>query len=308
MRIFFVSDLHGSTRCWRKFLNAARFYKADWLVMGGDAAGKHLVPLVHENSVWRASFQGKDFEVETTAELATLEARLEDAGAYPLRTDRDVIAALNADPDLVEDTLRPLILQRAEKWVELATDRLGIETRCVVGLGNDDYGDEMAIFRQGPLLCPGDGLTELDGFWLGSIGWSNVTPWRTNREKPEPDLAVMMSSLVTPDPGRTIWNIHVPPFNSTLDTAPRLSHNLRVELVAGSPDFIPVGSTAVADGLREWQPLLSLHGHIHESRGIVRMGGATVVNPGSEYEQGTLLGAVIGVVPGKVEQCQLVVA
>ena len=181
--------------------------------------------------------------------------------------------------------------------------------RCVIGLGNDDYDDLAPIFDGGPTSCPPDGLTELDGFWLGTIGWSNVTPWRTHREKTEPELASMIDELAaTPDPTRTIWNVHVPPFGSGLDTAPRLSQDLRVELVAGSPDFIPVGSTAVADGIRSQQPLLSLHGHIHESRGIVKVGGSTVVNPGSEYDQGTLLGAVITVKPGKVEQCQLVVA
>ena len=158
------------------------------------------------------------------------------------------------------------------------------------------------------MISPPDGLTELDGFTIGTVGWSNPTPWHTNREKPEADLRVLIDTLQTGDRSTTIWNIHVPPFGSSLDTAPRLSDDLRIELVGGSPDFIPVGSTAVADGLRQFQPLLSLHGHIHESRGVVKVGGSTVVNPGSEYDQGTLLGAVIRVKPGKVEQCQLVVA
>lgn len=177
-----------------------------------------------------------------------------------------------------------------------------------MGLGNDDFDELGPIFNEAPMLCPADGLAELDGFWLGTVGWSNPTPWHTNREKPEPELASMVESLASTDPGRTIWNIHVPPYGSTLDTAPRLTHDLRIELVGGSPDFIPVGSTAVAAGLREMQPLLSLHGHIHESRGVVRIGSTTVVNPGSEYDQGSLLGAVIRVSPGKVEQCQLVIA
>jgi Icc-related predicted phosphoesterase len=309
MRIFFASDLHGSDRCFRKFLNAAAFYKADWLVMGGDAAGKQLVPLVQEKSTWTGQFQGARLKANTAHELDELERQLSDHGGYPLRTEADFVEQLKSDQGLVESTLHDLIFERAEAWVELARERVGTGVRCIIGLGNDDYDDLAAVFDAGPTQCPPDGLIQVDDFWLGTVGWSNVTPWRTHREKPEPDLTTMVDALAaTPDPTRTIWNVHVPPFGSTLDTAPRLDDDLRVQLVGGSPDFIPVGSTAVADGITVHQPLLSLHGHIHESRGIVKVGGTTVVNPGSEYDQGTLLGALITVRPGKVEQCQLVVA
>lgn len=308
MRIFFASDLHGSTRCFRKFLNAAKFYKADWLVMGGDAAGKHLVPVVGDRGTWRTAFQGVRFEAETADELQKLEGRLADLGAYTLRTDFEFVERLSADQALVESTLRDLIVERAWTWVQLARERIGSSTRCVMGLGNDDFDELGAIFNEGPMTSPPDGVSELDGFWLGTLGWSNPTPWHTNREKTEPELAAMVEALATSEPSRTIWNIHVPPYGSTLDSAPRLSGDLRIELVGGSPDFIPVGSTAVAAGIREHQPLLSLHGHVHESRGVVRIGASTVVNPGSEYDQGALLGAVIRVKPGKVEQCQLVIA
>ena len=69
MRIFFASDLHGSDRCYRKFLNAATFYKADWIVMGGDAAGKQMVPLVRIDGTWTGTFQGARLKAETDREL-----------------------------------------------------------------------------------------------------------------------------------------------------------------------------------------------------------------------------------------------
>ena len=46
MKIFFATDIHGSEVCWRKFLNAAAFYKADLVVLGGDVTGKAMVPIV----------------------------------------------------------------------------------------------------------------------------------------------------------------------------------------------------------------------------------------------------------------------
>lgn len=309
MKLFFASDLHGSNRCFRKFLNAARFYGVDWLVMGGDAAGKQLVPFVRHGSAWISTFQGANLRAETTNELEAIETNLAELGAYTLRTDVETVAQMRVDQQLVEDTLHDLIVRRAEEWVDLANDRLTEKTRCLIGLGNDDFDDLEPIFNRGRLTCPPDGLHELDGFWVGSVGWSNVTPWRTNREKTEPELKQLIDDLAaTPDPQRTIYNVHVPPFDSGLDRAPRLSKDLRIELVGGSPDFISVGSTAVADGIREHQPLLSLHGHIHESRGVVKWGATTVLNSGSEYDQGTLLGAIVEVVPGRVKQAQLVAA
>ena len=43
--IFYVADIHGSDVCFRKWLNAGRFYGADVLVIGGDLTGKVLLPI-----------------------------------------------------------------------------------------------------------------------------------------------------------------------------------------------------------------------------------------------------------------------
>ena len=307
MRIFFASDLHGSNRCFRKFLNAAAFYKADWLIMGGDAAGKHLVPIVRESSAWRASFQGADFEATTEDELVTLEGRLADHGAYSVRTDREFVAQLQASPELVEDTLRDLIVSRAWDWVQLARDRIGASTRLVMGLGNDDFDELAPIFNEGPMRArpTGSPRSTVSGSaaWAGAIrrlgirtarspSLSCVSSWRPSRRATGRGRSGISTSLRTGQ-GST-WR---PGSGTTSESSS-----------SPAPDLIPVGSTAVAEGLRQYQPLLSLHGHIHESRGVVKVGGSTVVNPGSEYDQGSLLGAVIQVRPGKVEQCQLVVA
>ncbi|MGZ4481647.1 MAG: metallophosphoesterase family protein, partial [Gaiellales bacterium] len=49
LTLFYASDIHGSDVLWRKFVNAGRFYGADVLVMGGDIAGKAVVPVVRRN-------------------------------------------------------------------------------------------------------------------------------------------------------------------------------------------------------------------------------------------------------------------
>ena len=70
----------------------------------------------------------------------------------------------------------------------------------------------------------------------------------------------------------------------------------------------PVGSTAVRDAVQRVQPLLSLHGHIHESRGATKIGSTLALNPGSSYEEGILQAAIVNLDPKKrkVRNYQLV--
>ena len=46
VRLFFATDVHGSEVCWRKFINSAKHYEADVLILGGDMTGKAVVPIV----------------------------------------------------------------------------------------------------------------------------------------------------------------------------------------------------------------------------------------------------------------------
>jgi Icc-related predicted phosphoesterase len=308
MKLFFASDIHGSTTCFRKLVNAAAFYKVDHLLMGGDLAGKELVPVIADGSGWRATFRGTRFELETAAEVAEFTRRVGTVGAYTLTTDEEFVQQLRLDQGLVESTLHRLALERTEEWIAWAVERLsGSRTELYIGLGNDDFDDMVPLLDQGPVRYAHDGPLQVGEFTLASLGWSNVTPWRTNRECTEEQLRDRLVELRrSGDPARTIFNVHVPPYDCGLDQAPRLDDELQIQLVGGQPDMVPVGSTAVAEAIAEFQPVLSLHGHIHEGRGVTKVGGSTVVNPGSEYEQGSLLGAVLEVKPGRVKRCQLV--
>ena len=136
-------------------------------------------------------------------------------------------------------------------------------------------------------------LMDLDGFSLVSMGWTNPTPWNTYREAPEEDLAAKIEVLagLVPDMNRAIFNFHAPPYGTGLDEAPALDDSLRP--MHGGAVMKPVGSTAVRDAILKHQPLLSVHGHIHESRAIKRLGRTMAINPGSVYGDGVLQGAVL---------------
>jgi len=104
----------------------------------------------------------------------------------------------------------------------------------------------------------------------------------------------------------TIFNLHCPPHGTSLDRAPQLTAELKVVLDGGEPRIVPVGSTAVRTLIEEVQPVLSLHGHIHESKAVAKIGKTTCVNPGSAYSEGVIDGAVVEVRGHKIRSCQLV--
>jgi Icc-related predicted phosphoesterase len=138
-------------------------------------------------------------------------------------------------------------------------------------------------------------------------GYTNVTPWNTPREYTEANIAIHLEAMASrlKNPETAIFDIHVPPYDSRLDTAPMVGQDLKVKTSLGAQMTAPVGSTAVAEALRKYQPLLSLHGHIHESAGAVRIGRTVAINPGSEYGEGILHGVVVTVGGGRIIRRQM---
>lgn len=303
MRIFFATDIHGSEVCWRKFLNAGAFHKADVLVMGGDMTGKAMVPIVGREGGWRLSLQDQEHVLSTDDELRAMEKRILDRGYYPVRLTPDEVAAWEADPALVDTRFKAEMMSNVERWMAMADERLkGTGRRCIVSPANDDIFELDPIIDAAELVDLGEQNTiDLDGFTMVSTGWANTTPWNTFRELPDPELRVRIDELVrdVPDKHRAIFNFHAPPYGSNLDAAPQL--NADMTYVAGGRALVPVGSHAVRDAIVEYGPVLSLHGHIHEGRGAVKLGRTLAVNPGSTYEDGVLQAAIVDLDPKKGE-------
>jgi uncharacterized protein len=295
MRIFFATDIHGSDVCWRKFLNAGAFHKADVLVMGGDMTGKAMVPIVATNGGWEVTLQEQHHTLATEDEVVAMEKRIRDRGYYPVRLSRDEVHAWSADATLVDTRFREEMLRSVERWMALADERLkGTSIRCIVSPANDDMFEIDPLIAAAELVSLGESnAIALDGFTLVSTGWANPTPWKTFRELPEDELRARIDGLVgaVDDPRRAIFNFHAPPYGSNLDNAPKLDADMRY--VSGGQALIPVGSRAVRDAITDYQPALSLHGHIHEGRGAVRLGRTLAVNPGSTYEDGVLQAALV---------------
>ena len=310
-RILFATDLHGSSKCFRKFINAAPIYRADVLVLGGDLAGKAIQTIVREaGGRWRCRFIGVDYRLEDGPDLRALEQLIEDHGYYPCRAEPGELEALEANGG-VESLFVRLMEERLTAWLALADDRLrptGVPLYLM--LGNDDPQSLRPLLDAAPWGTHAEGRVVMldDQHEMMSWGYSNITPWNSHREQTEEQLAETLRRLGADlaNPERAVVNVHVPPFGTQLDDAPVLDADLRVVQVLGQVKFAPVGSTAVRDFLLETQPLLGLHGHIHESAGIRRLGRTIAINPGSDYATGSLHGALVTLKDGKVSAHQLV--
>jgi uncharacterized protein len=295
MKVFFATDIHGSEICWRKFLNAAAFYKADLVVLGGDVTGKVMVPIVADGGHWKVTVRGQAYTLDTEQELVDIQRQIRNAGSYPAIVSPDELRHMSQEEGAVDRRFTVEMTQSLDRWLDMADGKLrGGEIPCILNGGNDDIWEIDDIIEQSPCVSFAEGkVLDLDGFPLVSMGWTNPTPWDTFREAPEPDLAAKIEAVASqvPDMERAIFNFHAPPYGTGLDEAPALDDTLRP--IHGGAVMKPVGSTAVRDAIMTNQPMLSLHGHIHESRGVKRMGRTLAINPGSVYGDGVLQGAVL---------------
>jgi uncharacterized protein len=314
--IFYATDVHGSERTWRKFLNAAPFYRADVLVMGGDVMGKLAIPIIREaGGSYRATIHGRVERLETSDDVARAKERIANLGFYDISLDEDEYAAIRADPEAIDALWRRLASERLERWIAMAEERLGpAGIRCYVSGGNDDLTEVMAalpvIGTRSFVGCEGRVVSLDDRHQMVSMPYVNPTPWNTPREAEEDRLAAMIEEQVAgiPDPSRAIFNFHAPPVDSTLDTCPLLdpSTDPPTQVVrGGQPVLHGAGSTSVRLALESHQPLLGLHGHIHESQSAARIGRTRCINPGSEYGEGVLRGCLISIAEGKVHAIQM---
>jgi Icc-related predicted phosphoesterase len=301
--LFYVTDLHGSQVAFRKFLNAAQAYKVDALICGGDVAGKQMYPIISDDRGGRTvEIDGRTHVLDTEDALQEAKDAIGSRGGYEVELTREEAQRLAGDEAAREELFTRLVQHRLGEWITLAEERLAdSDVRIYVTGGNDDSVEMLEpLVEAGSerVVASENRVVEVCGYPMVSLGWSNETPWKTPRETDEETLAQMLDKATSAisDYERAIFNIHVPPKDSSLDTCAVLDTSKwppEPIFVGGEPQTFGAGSTAVDSVIRDRQPLLGLHGHIHESAGVKKIGRTTCVNPGSDYTDGTLRGAVI---------------
>jgi len=305
-RLFFTCDMHGSERCFRKFLAAATVHKADIIMINGDLTGKAIVPIIEQpDGTYKAEFLGGEEKIKSEKQLQEFVERIAATGYYHLVVTPDVLTELQDNKEKLEKIFNELMLKRLAHWVELAEERLSkIGVRCFMMPGNDDILECDRVIRESDIIINPDGkVINLDeDHEMASLGWSNPTPWDTPRECSEKELGEKIEALIqqVKNLKNCVFNFHVPPYNCGLDIAPKLDEELRPVIGIGGPVKVPVGSTSVRKVVEEYQPLLGLFGHIHESGGETYIGRTLCLNPGSEYHEGLVRAYVIDLEKGKI--------
>jgi uncharacterized protein len=295
-RIFFCTDVHGSDKCFRKFVNAGKFYNANVLILGGDITGKMIVLMVKQtDGTYRCNYGGNEYNLRSQREADRFIVHVRDSGCYPYITEPREIDELSANPARVTVLFKALMKETLEHWMKLAQERLeGTGIQCYVSPGNDDFQEIDDVLDSATYVINPEGKTlSIDGeHEMITLGYANHTPWNSPREVDEDVLQERIDRMAgqVKHMERAIFNIHVPPIDTLIDQAPKLDGNLKPVVSGGNLVMISAGSTAVRKSVERYQPLVGLHGHIHESKGMVKIGRTTCLNPGSEYSSGVLRG------------------
>lgn len=304
MKIYFATDVHGSEICWKKFLAAGKFYDADTLILGGDMTGKAIIPIIAQGmDNFKVTLLEQESVLHGKEAVDKMVQTIQNRGYYPYVTNPDEVQEIANSPGRMDKLFLDQVINTIQRWMEYADAKLsGTGTRCFVCPGNDDIFEIDAVIAASKCVRSVEGqVVELDEHHeMANSGWSNPTPWHTHREEPDEDLLKRLEAVIgqLKNPSQAVFSIHPPPFGSGLDEAPELTKDLRPTYAGRS--MIPVGSHAVMTVIDKYQPLLGLHGHIHEGKGTRKYKKTLCINPGSMYEQGMLNGAIIELKPQKV--------
>jgi Icc-related predicted phosphoesterase len=304
--ILFVTDLHGSNVCLKKALNGAKMYKANSLIIGGDITGKFVVPVIKGPNGFTTEFQGTKYTGKNEDELKEIFRTIDDSGHYHYPTSVEELEEARHSKEKTEAIFHDLVIKRLNEWLKIIEERMkGTGIDVFITGGNDDFYSVTDLLKESKaIINPEDRVVEIGGHEMISSGYSNITPWKCPRDIAEEDIAKKLEEMTgqLKKPENSIFNIHVPPYDTPIDLAPELDATLRPKMsgTEGGFKMIHVGSTSVRKVIDKYQPLLGLHGHIHESRAAVKLGRTTCINPGSEYGEGVLRGVLITLAPDKV--------
>jgi len=306
MRIFLAADPHGSQMTWEKMCRAPKVFKADVAMMCGDLTGKAIMPIIQEKEDrWYAQPQGKKKTFKKQKDLDKFIKFTKDEGYYPKVLTPDELEKLKETKGAITQLFQDLMAERMQEWMDMANERIPEDVMVVVNAGNDDdYVIDKVIDDDPRIINPLKKVIDVHGYPMISLEWVNNTPWDTHRECPEEEmlekLEVEFARLDTDDYSNVLCNFHDPPFNSGLDTAPTLNEDHSIKKSGAMEVLGPVGSKSVRAVIEKYEPLLGMHGHIHESHGFRKIGRTLCVNPGSEYREGILKGFIINIDDGEV--------
>lgn len=298
VRIFYACDSHGSEKVWRKMVRVGPHHQADIVMMCGDLTGKAIVPIVRRKTDEWVYIAGREEVFHSVEEVERKMEEIRKMGFYTCELTNEEVEELKADDEKVHQLFLKLMKGRLSRWIDMVKEKTPRDIMVIMNPGNDDAFEIDEILQKNDrIVYPLGKVVDLPNkYQLISCEWVNPTPWKnTPRECSEDELA----KKVEEEFGRVesyekvICNFHAPPYGMHLDIAAKLDEELKPVMSWGRPVTEHVGSKAVRKALEEKQPLLSFHGHIHESSGFQYLGRTLCLNPGSDYQAGIVKGCIV---------------
>ncbi|MFW9906493.1 MAG: hypothetical protein ACFFFH_19430 [Candidatus Thorarchaeota archaeon] len=326
VRIFFCTDIHGAESVWKKFLNAGKHLKSDVLIVGGDISGKRIIPIIEQpDGTWRGmkwdKWKNKEVIMKSKREVKDFEEYSRSIGSYTCQITPEENEKLTSPESVfIEDRLsKPvkggpldklferLISESLHRWLDMIDDiisdgsrRVSERTKIILCTGNDDSFIVDKIINKDHRVDLGDerNIDLDDNHEMISYGWTTPTPWQSYRETTEEIIKERIDELVSTinNIDNSIFCFHCPPYNTLLDKT--LISRSKNRLI-GFGSFYSIGSKSIKQAIQRYQPLLSLHGHVHKlvtvshSPGSIMIGRTHCLNPGSEYSANILKGFLI---------------
>ena len=226
-----------------------------------------------------------------------MKSKIRFSGYYPYVCDEEELRELERHPVKVDRLFDKLMAEELGRWLRMLEEKLSEDIEVYVSPGNDDKSVidsvidecERVVYPVGKVCNP------CYDYEMITCPWTNPTPWSSPRECSEKILREKLEKefkRVT-STEKLLCNFHCPPHGTRLDICPKIDKDLKPVVRFGQVVTIHAGSKAVRDFIEEHQPLMGLHGHIHESYASEKIGRTICINPGSEYTEGILRGFVI---------------
>ncbi len=305
-KILFCTDLHGSEVYFGKVLASVLNLKVDVLLISGDITGKSIVPIIKlGNDRYITELFGRRAEGQGEKGLQELKNKIRYSGYYYYVSTLDEVKELEAKRERVDDLFTKVMCDTVAEWLQKIDRTLPKNVRVIFNPGNDDRFAVDEVIKSNErvdyTLGEVDYLDERHP--MVACEWVNTTPFESPRECSEEELEKRLRKEIEKlsDYKNAIFDFHAPPHDTRLDVAPKLDSSLKPVTRFGQSVMIHVGSKAVVKLIKEYQPQLGLHGHIHESAGVQAIGRTWCVNPGSEYVEGIMHGYVLIVEEDKIE-------
>ncbi len=304
-RYLFASDLHASDLAFRKFISVALQYHVN-VAITDELTGKFIIPAVKQNDgTVHFLFRDETVTARSDAERKAEEAKAGNVGNYVYYCTPEEYEEIRNKQSGLDELFNKLVTERLRYWMKFAEEKLRGKVETVIMMpGNDDesYIDNV-LAESDWVVNPEGKVLSLQGNEIFATGLANMTPWKCPRDVEEDVLEKHLESLTSQvkDWKHAIALTHCPPYDTKIDKAPKLDEKFNVVYSGGAPVMIPVGSTSVRKVIEKFQPLLGLHGHIHEGKGIDHIGRTTIINSGSEYYKGFLSAALVNLEDDRVK-------